>query len=86
MKIQITITVGDKLIGDSYHEYDEVFRLRNQPRHTIDMIQAAMMVKMGEAIDKAITELWMKGQYQEPTSYPVALVSGKPYDVVGDAS
>jgi hypothetical protein len=85
MKVEVRITVGDKIIGDSFGEPDEVFRLRNFPRQTIDSIHHAMLIKMGESIDKAITELWSRGMVLEPTSYPPR-PTGRPYDVVGDIS
>lgn len=82
MKVEIRITVGDKIIADSFGEPDDVFALRNFPRSTIVQIQEAMNRKMGEAVDRAITELLNRGSVQAPTSFPLR-ATGRPYDVVG---
>lgn len=70
MKIDIRITVGDKIIADSYAEPDEIFRLRQFPRDTITHLQRKMNEKMSEAMDRAIKELFLRGVVREPTSYP----------------
>lgn len=85
MKVEVRITVGDKVIADSYREDDEVFRLRRFPSQLIKQANEHCMRQMAEAVEKAITELYTRGTVQEPTSYPPK-DTGHPYDVVGDIS
>lgn len=83
MKVDIRITVGDKIIADSYGEPDDVFRQRRFPSAMIKQMQVEMMAKMAEAVERSITELYTRGVVQEPTSYPVRCGGGSPYDLKG---
>ncbi len=86
MEVRIEITIGDKFIADRHHEPDDIFRLRTYPNDALKRMQAELMVKMGEAVDRALTELLTKGQVPKLTSFPPAQPEGNPYELKGDVT
>ncbi len=57
MKIEIRITIGSKIITNSYSEPDDLFFLRRFPRQTIDRNRERVGMEMSEAVDRAIRRL-----------------------------
>lgn len=86
MRIRIAVTVGDKVIADSYQEDDAVFIQRRFPSTLIKQANDHCMSQMAEAIERAITELYAKGTVQKPTSYPPRRLQGNAYSIRGDVS